>query len=230
MKTFFLLPAAFVAAVGIAAIDHAHADDAGGAPFAWTGPYVGVQAGLLRTHHHYRETDVFDSTYEASRDDRERDLTKGVRVGYNEAFGNLVLGIEGDVDFADTSSRTTIVDGSYDWTSHVVSDLQASLRGRAGYAMDRALFFVTAGVAIADITYQGVDEFDTIVWHQGRTVAGATFGGGVEYALAPEWTASAEYRFTEYPDWDGVWSGEPRWKERVELRTDALRVGLNYRF
>ena len=230
MKTLFLLPAALVAAVGIGAIDVAHADEVEDAPFGWTGPYAGIQAGLLRTQHHYRETDALDSTYEASREDRERDLTKGLRVGYNEAFGNLVLGIEGDLDFADTSGQTTIVDGSYEWTSHVASDLQASLRGRAGYAMDRTLFYVTAGVAMADITYQGVDEFNTVVWHEGKTVAAATFGGGVEYVVTPQWTASAEYRYTEYPDWDGVWCGEPRWKERVELRSDALRIGLNYHF
>ena len=60
----------------------------------------------------------------------------------------------------------------------------ASFRGRAGFAVDRALFYVTGGVAVAQVGA-------TTRW-------GWTVGGGVELAVSPKWTVGGEYRYTDF--------------------------------
>jgi len=59
------------------------------------------------------------------------------------------------------------------------NDFLATARGRVGYAVDRWMPYVTAGLAIGDIRtttpgFAGIDQ----------TNAGWTVGGGVEFAVA----------------------------------------------
>ena len=63
-----------------------------------------------------------------------------------------------------------------------------TVRGRVGYAWDRVMPYVTGGLAVGDIEanqlgFAGVHD----------TNVGWTVGGGVEAALAGNWTAKLEY-------------------------------------
>ena len=68
-----------------------------------------------------------------------------------------------------------------------------SIRGRVGYAIDRALLYATGGAAfqLAKATYGGfwgsIGLGDDTRW-------GSTLGGGVEYAFTPNWIGGIEYR------------------------------------
>ena len=69
----------------------------------------------------------------------------------------------------------------------------ATLRGRVGFAADRALFYVTAGGAFTDIKPStGALTFG------GGTEPGWTAGGGVEYAITDNWTAKIEYLYASF--------------------------------
>ncbi len=62
----------------------------------------------------------------------------GAFAGYNYQFdNNFVLGIEGDVDYNWNDNDYAGVNVGTDW--------QGSVRGRVGYAFDRALIYGTAG-------------------------------------------------------------------------------------
>ena len=86
----------------------------------------------------------------------------GIQGGYNWQMNNFVLGIEGDISFADWGASSTVFDtdggdlgGPFDdgrafGTSSTEIDFLASVRGRVGYAMDSVLIYGTGGVAWAE--------------------------------------------------------------------------------
>jgi outer membrane protein OmpA-like peptidoglycan-associated protein len=139
--------------------------------------------------------------------------TGGIQGGYNwQLPNNIVLGIEGDFRGGGLSTTTTangaapagIAPGS---TFQASSDWNASLRGRVGYAWNQWLFYGTGGVAVADASLKGnfagsIAPDGTAVpgssASKNTTLIGPTYGGGVEYAYAPNLSIGAEYRYTDY--------------------------------
>jgi opacity protein-like surface antigen len=68
----------------------------------------------------------------------------------------------------------------------------ATARSRAGYAFDRFLVYGTGGAAFGNI--QANFSLDPV---SSATEAGWTAGAGVEVAVAPHWSAKAEYLFVD---------------------------------
>ena len=68
----------------------------------------------------------------------------------------------------------------------------ATVRGRAGYAWDRILFYGTGGAAFGNVqTVAGALPYDSV------TQTGWTAGAGVEWAFLPNWTAKVEYLYVD---------------------------------
>lgn len=97
----------------------------------------------------------------------------GATIGYNYQVNQFVLGAEADLGFAAITGRPALAP-----LFSLRTNMLGSVRARAGFAVDRALLYVTGGLGIqtAALTMNGgiVDRF---------TRAGWTLGGGVEYAL-----------------------------------------------
>jgi outer membrane immunogenic protein len=160
----------------------------------------------------------------------------GGQIGYNWQAGNWLFGFEADISamdvrdvayFPTTDPRyaSAEVGSRYDWLGTV--------RGRAGYAFDRSLFYATGGWAYARVSQhyfnpEGVSEATAGV----RT--GWTVGGGYEYAFANNWSVKAEYLYVDLQNSnvDVVFSTDPLVFTRLKFPNDLhiARVGLNYRF
>ncbi len=168
-------------------ISIARAADVDAAPsFDWTGPYVGIHAGYgvpsfdgafdtgeLPTHE--------DVTYP---DDIDADgFVGGGQVGYNHQIDNIVLGVEADISFTDFAGDT--VDDQSDIVEAKL-DYLASLRARAGFALDNLLIFATGGVALAKgqfkVTDDAGDPDDEERFSEKINEWGYVVGGGVEWA------------------------------------------------
>ena len=65
---------------------------------------------------------------------------------------SIVLGAEADVQYNDLSEKVRGEELKSDWN--------ASLRGRAGYAFDRTLFYGTGGVAYKNVAVKGASGKD----------------------------------------------------------------------
>jgi outer membrane immunogenic protein len=125
----------------------------------------------------------------------------GGQIGYNYQIGNWVIGIEADAQYADlTSGRsgttflTPGVVGFFGATNNEQGiDWFGTVRGRLGYAFDRALVYGTGGFAYGD----GPDSCNSVL-AAGRCVGnndlrtGWAAGGGVEYAFTPNMTGKIE--------------------------------------
>lgn len=139
----------------------------------------------------------------------------GGTIGYNYQINQVVLGVEGDIDWADINASNAFGKVSDDWLS--------TIRGRLGFAADRFLPYVTGGAAFGDVkaSVPGFASTDT-------TNAGWTAGGGIEFAIAGNWTAKAEYLYVDLGNIS--YTTVPGSSENVSYRANIGRVGLNYRF
>jgi outer membrane immunogenic protein len=160
--------------------------------FTWTGIYIGGQVGYGWGNQNVSSSSGFGFDSFSSNNDG---VIGGAHVGYNLQLSQFVIGLEGSVDGSSINksfSRFGFVPATYDTSA----DVQGSIRGRVGYAMDRALIYATGGVAFA-----GVDNsistpfgFDSA----SSTRVGWTVGGGLEYAITNNWSVRAEYRYTDF--------------------------------
>ncbi|MEA2885262.1 MAG: outer rane immunogenic protein [Bradyrhizobium sp.] len=151
---------------------------------------------------------------------RQSGVIGGGQIGYNWQVNQFVLGVEADavgsglhgssasatrsfgppVLLATVNQTVTVDFGKIDW--------MASFRGRAGFAVNQALFYVTGGAAVAGIggstttvvngpgiaipagTFTATDGGSTTRW-------GWTVGGGIEWAFNQNWSVGGEYRYTD---------------------------------
>lgn len=174
--------------------------------FTWTGLYVGLQAGYAWDR--VGVNNVFAAVpVNVSRNG----FVGGAHVGYLYQTGPAVFGLEADVE------GTTIKN----------SGLRASLRGRLGLAMDRTLFYVTGGGALANQNYTVWSPFTGFNTNASATKLGWTLGGGLEYAFAPNWSARVEYRYSDFGKVDVANFVAPA---QISRRENAVRMGVSYHF
>jgi outer membrane immunogenic protein len=213
--------------------------------FTWTGAYVGAQAGYEwgRTSGAlFTDPGTFVEglpSYDASGG------VGGVHIGYNYQISQFVLGIEGDVEGSSYDGTGGPVGLPRPFTSYSTRiPVQGSIRGRVGIAWDRVLFYATGGAEIADIenTYvspgiapiigaaffpgipAGSDSFSS-----GRV--GWTVGGGVEYAIDPNWSVRAEYRYTDFGTFNEyLVNTYPGDYVRLHVYDNEVEVGASYKF
>jgi outer membrane immunogenic protein len=172
--------------------------------FSWTGFYVGVNGGWGGTSGGKGFGNVDGGVV-------------GGTVGYNYQINQFVIGMEGDWDWADLSKHGINALGSY----HNKIDDLVTVRARAGYAIDRALLYVTGGYAGAEdkISVPGYSSTD---WHSGGVI-----GAGVEYAFTNNISAKAEYLYA--PLGDKTYSNGVN-SAKSDVNLSLVRAGLNYKF
>jgi outer membrane immunogenic protein len=149
----------------------------------------------------------------------------GIHIGVNHEMANrFVLGAEADVAYNNVEGLTvlsnTLVKNELRWSG--------SARLRAGYAFDRTLPYVTAGVAAAryEVTLTSADI--SLPVHD-ETHIGWTVGAGVEHAFTDEWIARVEYRYSDFGRKDLSISNDAV-PASVDLKTHDIRLGLSYKF
>jgi outer membrane immunogenic protein len=159
--------------------------------FTWTGIYLGGQVG-----YGWGRLDglvVAPNGGTAGYGYTPQGVIGGAHVGYNWQGGPWVLGIEGSVD--GTSLSKSITPGAGVVFSDR-SEIQGSIRGRAGIAWDRALLYATGGAAFGGFsaTFTSPNGTDTF----SSTRVGWTVGGGLAYAITNNWSVYAEYRYSDF--------------------------------
>lgn len=183
----------------------------------------------------------------------------GVQVGYNwQGATPWVWGLEADIQGMSlkenrTSAIFTVGANSAQDFDQVKHTWLATFRGRAGYAVNQALFYATGGLAVGDTRFSRTQTWNFVDGcpvdprngfgdcHLGavsKTSAGATVGAGVEYAFAGNWTAKLEYLHVWLPSSAsfltqnvGLFPLVQRFNQSVgDSNMDIVRVGVNYRF
>lgn len=164
-------------------------------PFSWTGFYLGGELGWIRTDPVYTTGAVVLGTpFLVSAATGKDGLSYGILAGYNYQTGNLVLGVEGDFQgWTVGKIRYTSITGDF-LTAH--SKWGGSVRGRVGYAADRALFYVSGGAAF--VSSETSIPTTGISIGGGDTRVGWTLGAGIDYAFTNNWFTGVEYRYSQF--------------------------------
>jgi outer membrane immunogenic protein len=176
--------------------------------FTWTGFYVGVNAG-------YGWNDggdgdlVFEDATIFGDSDNDGGFVGGAQVGYNYQIGSFVVGLEGDIQYADFGGV------NYDFGPLGIyendnDDWFGTVRARAGVAFDRALIYATGGFAFTD------------------NRNGWTVGGGLEYAFTNNLSAKIEGLYVNLEEDEFTFANTTF--NTGETDFGVVRAGLNFRF
>jgi len=181
--------------------------------YDWSGFYVGVNGGGGWGHSWWNaNTTGFPLSGGQA----------GGTAGYNWQTGNVVFGIEGDLDWSgfDGSATTPGCPAGCSTSDNWLS----TVRGRVGYSFGRIMPYVTGGLAVGDI------RAATPGFAGGEAVnPGWTVGGGLEFALPGNWTARAEYLHVGLGQFDcTACSALP--PDNVSLQQNVFRAGVDYHF
>ncbi|WGR92741.1 outer membrane beta-barrel protein [Bradyrhizobium sp. ISRA443] len=122
----------------------------------------------------------------------------GGTIGYNWQQANWVFGIEGDWSW-DGQNGNAIDSGRVGnplFSSFTKEEWLATARGRLGYAADNVLLYVTGGYTAASAKAGVTSTATGVVIDQAtQTRSRWTVGAGLEWGLAPSWSAKFEYLY-----------------------------------
>jgi outer membrane immunogenic protein len=199
--------------------------------YNWAGVYLGINGGWGWGNGKFTFTDTAHPTGFSSTANDNGGVVGGT-LGVNFQTGAFVFGAEGDWDYSAINTGTTLTICNATGTCQTGNNWLATLRGRAGYAADRVLFYATAGGAFANM--QTVFGGVTTTHEQ----AGWTAGAGIEWAFADNWTAKVEYLFVDIgsgsvncvnPVCTGLNGGNPI-PISASLTENIVRAGVNFKF
>ncbi len=273
MKRTTLCSALAALCVTMVAAGSANAADLGGGPrhsvkddlrdyrpaWSWTGFYAGVHAGYAFSNDGSFETTgqvqanintVNAGARPGSVDSDRNGFIGGGQIGYNWQMNGIVIGVEADISYVDNEDSVRVVTTvggvtrNNDFRSKL--DYLGTVRGRLGYAHDKTLLFVTAGLAYGDVEVSG--DFSgpaTAGFNRQFTGSSSGFetgyvvGGGFEHAFTSNWTFKGEYLYYDLGSSTvgvnrietaiplGVGTG---YNTRIENDGHIVRAGLNYKF
>jgi outer membrane immunogenic protein len=167
--------------------------------FNWTGFYVGGNGGY-----------AWGSAAGAN----PNGFIGGAQAGYNYQFSpSGVVGVETDIS-------ASSIDGKIGGTKFDL-DYLGTIRARAGYTVDRVMFYVTGGAAY------GRGDLEVASLSNAQFHWGWTLGGGVEAMVTPHVSARLEYLYVDLAKQTYQTVGGPM---NVGYTTSLIRAGVNYRF
>jgi outer membrane immunogenic protein len=189
--------------------------------FTWTGIYLGGQIGYA-----WGTDTLTVFPFGFSTNFTPNGVVGGAHVGYNLQLNQFVAGLEGDIEGTGIDRSFSPGGALYDTRVPV----QGSIRARLGVAFDRALLYATGGAEFASFEnsvtgFPGFDQNST-----GR--AGWTIGGGIEYALSPNWSIRAEYRYADFGNFADATPNTFGFGSFVNHHEteNAVRAGFSYKF
>ncbi len=172
----------------------------------------------------------------------------GVQIGYNYQLNNITLGkigavIGAEADFQGTSmgggngpyygylinNNNNVISYVPGWVGSGVNiPWFGTVRGRVGLTITPAIMiYGTGGFAYADVQRNGG-------WNRNSaTQTGWTAGGGVEWMFMPNWSAKAEYLYTDVSGGNtNTWNNWGTNLNNVNNHTrwNTVRAGVNYHF
>jgi outer membrane immunogenic protein len=174
----------------------------------------------------------------------------GGQIGYNYQIGWAVLGVQADAHWADISGDGNCFALAITNCSAKVESF-GTVTAKVGGTVDRALLYAKGGFAwenaksninilglgagnvLAGVIPGGVNFVLASEVSENRT--GWTWGAGVEYAFAPNWSGFVEYNYLDFgkKTQNYVYSVSNLTipiPTELEEQYHVIKAGLNYRF
>ncbi|MGI9483025.1 MAG: outer membrane protein [Hyphomicrobiales bacterium] len=208
------IAAVFTCLLGLST--NGHAED-------WSGFYIGIGGGYF-----YADTKIRSNLGIFPGLKLESDGGQiGGYLGYNFQIENVILGIDGDV-YAGFGGDTILA--GFPVPSKLQSKAKAnwSVRGRAGWAIDRFMPYIAGGYAgktnklTVGTGYLGDDD---------STLSGWTIGGGGEFMITPHWLMRVDYQYHDYGKRNFFSSLHPDFSGATQkVKQNQITVGGAFKF
>jgi outer membrane immunogenic protein len=200
--------------------------------YNWSGWYAGVNAGYAVAQNSTVLTGgIFGSNESFGVD--PAGVLGGFQLGANWQFNKLVVGVEADLQATGQKSTACVDRCVVGVTSVVEQKLPwfGTARARLGYADGTMLYYVTGGLAYGRVN-STINIRDIEMHSFSATKAGFVLGGGVEAAIAGQWTVKAEYLYINLGHQAETFTsfGVLPYSYSVDIKEHVFRFGLNYHF
>ncbi|HUJ02596.1 MAG TPA: outer membrane beta-barrel protein [Rhizomicrobium sp.] len=171
----------------------------------WSGFYAGLNAGggmangQFSDGCYYCATDNYDNSF----------ALIGAQAGFDWQDGAVVFGPVADFDWTSLSRSGVLGTSDEDFLREKAKlNWFASVRARAGIAVDNALFYVTAGPIWGHLETPGVEYCcgaldpspyaDGVTFPSTGTRTGLAGGVGIDVMAGDNWSVSGEYLYANF--------------------------------
>jgi outer membrane immunogenic protein len=188
----------------------------------WTGFYIGLNGGGGFGSSNWSTPAGSVARFPAD------GLMTGGQIGGNYQIGQFVIGAEGDIDWQNLrgSQVNGICAPAAVGGCATASTYFATVRGRAGYAPEHVLFYVTGGGA-----FTNVKPSTALLPYGGGAETGWTAGAGIEYLMTYNWTMKVEYLYANFQKATcNAGSCGVLAPATVSFNENVVRLGVNYKF
>ncbi|MBN9317021.1 MAG: porin family protein [Devosia sp.] len=181
-------------------MDEVYVPDVAAGVEDWSGFYVGgtVGGGLFSSTF----SDFDENISYGSVDLSDWGFSAGGTVGMNAQFGSGVVGIEADLNWSNLGA--SFYDNLYDTDHERMWDWYSTVRLRAGLAVDKTLFYATAGLAAVQVNFKGdyspendCGDYDGYCLEELQF--GLAAGVGVEYMVSDNVSVKVEGLYVGLP-------------------------------
>ncbi|MGU9979112.1 outer membrane protein [Phreatobacter sp. HK31-P] len=223
LRAHFLSSACVVAISAGAAQAQGLPAPAGG----WAGGYVGGLIGAGFSMNRFSDVGGAMGAAGTTYSINPVGVALGLYAGYNWQLSSTgVVGVEADLTYNTASGSTPGIGGGSSVSAK--AQFAGSLRVRAGVAIDRALLYVTAGLALGNPSQYAV-------WGapQGQINSlrvGLAVGAGVEYMVSRNWTVRFETIYYDFGSSRATDLTNTGYVFPTRSSQVQARVGASYRF
>jgi outer membrane immunogenic protein len=196
---------------------------------SWSGFYIGGHVGAAWSD---ADWDNVSTTGEPV-SNSSSGFIGGGQIGYNQQYGNIVLGVEASLSGTTLSddTRSAVLPATVTYSTDV--NTIVTVTGRLGVAVDQWLLYGKAGWAGAQVDVSGrntalPDSFSFDDWRNGWTV-----GAGFEYKLARNISLGLEYSYIDLgsDSFSGnTAAGSPVTVSDHDLQIQSVTARLNFQF
>ena len=203
------------------------------AAFVWSGPYLGLNAGLGQTTwNNWTEYDGRSNPLDTSGNRKSvngSSLIGGAQLGYNWQSANFVYGLEGDFQFSGTQSNEQ---GGWTFDScgcfNVSMNDFGTLRARAGVTTSRStMLYLTGGAIVGNLNYSYSDRGS--VGSANVTGVGLVVGAGAETKVSEKISIKLEGLYYDFGS-PRFTVGDTTFDTNINVHGFIGRAGLNFHF
>ena len=208
-------------------------------PYSWTGWHFGALVSYTDStstvsNIEFEGTPAGIDPYSV----HPRGFGLGAEVGYDQQFGSMVVGFAVDGDWLNATNKDSrYLVTPYNFSTESKVDWMSTARLRAGFAVDRALFYATGGLAVGSVESVIHDVYPgpvTVTTSDTNTQVGWTLGGGIDFAVTDKISLKAEYLYYDLGSHSNTfYEGAGGWNPiTTSLKTTGSigRIGANFRF
>jgi outer membrane immunogenic protein len=216
----------------------------------WEGPYIGGFAGYADANAHATapfddDTGFFYNIGGDSYGIGAGGFTAGGLIGGSWQMDTFVFGIEGELGYMDVNGTkldpNAPPNGWDDTFTSVKGDFYGAVTARLGIAAGQALIYAKGGVSLLDAKGSTIDDCvgppagcgtETLAMTGSKTMVGWVIGGGVQWALDPNWDVRLEYDYFDFGRMPvaGDSTDGGFYTQTIGIDAHTFKAGVGYRF